>query len=108
MDPVVDLCSAKVACKELQWDTIGWIALVQCSNAAQVNCASADAGAVQNTQTGYVSCRQSLSLYDISAWLKQINSCANVQTCTATAKSALDVKFESCHTALSQVLSNAY
>ena len=44
----------------------------------------------KNTQTGYISCRQGLPLQDIAACLKQINSCANVQTCIATAKSALD------------------
>ena len=47
---------------------------------------------LQNTQTGYVSCRQGLLLQDIVAWLKQINSCANVHTCIATEKSALDAK----------------
>ena len=25
MEPVVELCSAKVACKELQWGAVGWI-----------------------------------------------------------------------------------
>ena len=61
-----------------------------CSNAVQANCASADAGAAQNEQTGYASCRQSPLLQDITTWLRQINSYANVQTCIATAKSALD------------------
>ena len=45
---------------------------------------------MQNTQTGYVACRQGPLLQDITAWLKQINSYANVQTCIDTAKLALD------------------
>ena len=88
--PVVELFSAKVACKDLQWVAVGWIVLVKCSNAAQANYASADAGVLQNIQTGYISCRQGLSLQDIAAWLKQINLYANMQTCIATAKLALD------------------
>ena len=61
-----------------------------CSNSAQANCASADTGAAQNTQTGYISCRHGPPFQDIDAWLRQINSCANVQTCVAIAKSTLD------------------
>ena len=57
MGPVVELCSTKVACKELQQGTTGWILPAKCSDAVQANCASDDAGAVQNMQTGYVSCR---------------------------------------------------
>ena len=45
---------------------------------------------MQNIQTGYVPYGQGPLLQDISAWLKQINSCANVQTCIAIEKSALD------------------
>ena len=61
-----------------------------CSDAAPTNCASADAGATPNTQTGYISCRQSPLFQDISAWLKQINSCAKCPDLHSYSKSALD------------------
>ena len=51
MEPLVELCSAKVVCKELQQSYVGWIALVKCNDAVQANDPSADAntGAAQNT-----------------------------------------------------------
>ena len=61
------------------------------SDAAHANCASADAGAMHNTQAGYISYRQGPPLHCIAAWVKQINSCANVQPCIDIAKLALDV-----------------
>ena len=87
MEPVVVLYSAKVACKELQWGAVGWIVLVMSSNAAQAHLLI---WVLCKTQTGYVSCRQGPPLQDIAAWLKQINLCANVQTCIAIEKPALD------------------
>ena len=90
IEPVVELCSAKAACKDLHWGAVGWIALAKCSDTAQANCASADACTRQNTQTRYVYCRQGPQFQGIAAWLKQINSCANVSTCIAIAKSTLD------------------
>ena len=67
MEPVVELHSSRVACKELLLGAIGWIVLVKCSNAAQSNYASADASVAQNAQTGYVSCRQGPLLQDNAA-----------------------------------------
>ena len=90
MKPAVEFCSAKVACKELQWGALGWIALVKCSNAVQANCASADTRAVQNTQTVYVFLKKISLLQGIAARLKQTNSYSNVQICIAIAKSELD------------------
>ena len=90
MEPVVELCSAKLACKQLQRGTVGWITLVKYSDSAQANCPSDDAGSAQNTQTGYVHYRQGPVLQYITAWLNQINSYANVQTCTAIENLALD------------------
>ena len=58
-----------MACKELQRGTIGWIVLVTSSDAAYANCASADAGAVHNTQAGYISYKQGPLMQDIAAWL---------------------------------------
>ena len=34
MEPVVELCSAKVVCKELQWGAVGWIVLVEYNDTA--------------------------------------------------------------------------
>ena len=56
----------------------------------QANYASADACTAPNTQTGYISCRQGLLLWDIAVKSNQINLCASVQTSIATAESALD------------------
>ena len=61
-----------------------------CSDTAYANYASADAGAVHNTQAGYISYRQGLLLREITSWLKQTNSYANMPTCIAIAKLALD------------------
>ena len=90
MKPEVEFCSAKVACKELQWGALGWIALVKCSNAVQANCASADTRAMQNTQTAYVFLKKISLLQSFAARLKQTNSYLNMQTCITIAKSALD------------------
>ena len=71
MEPIVELCSAKVACKGLKWDAVGWIALVKYIDTAQANCAPAVASAMQNAHVyGYVFCRYGPPLQDIAAWLK--------------------------------------
>ena len=70
IETVVELSSAKVACKELQLSFVGWIAPVKYSNAAQANCASSDAGAMQNTQTEYVSYKQGHHCRILAASLK--------------------------------------
>ena len=47
---------------------------------------------MHNTQAGYISFKKDLQMQDITAWLKQINLYANVQTCIA--KLALNANFQ--------------
>ena len=61
-----------------------------CSDTVHANCASANTGAAHNTQAGHISYRQGPPLQGISAWLKQINLCANMQTCIDISELALD------------------
>ena len=65
MKPVVEIFSAKVACKELHLGAIAWIALLKTAELQLVKLLSsntADAQLEETSQLSYVLCIQDLSL----------------------------------------------